>query len=273
MYNIWKLRGGDEVESRLLQAALAVYDALNDDDDDIRNLVAEITPWILAGSADSVPTDIAVPLIASQNLAAGLTSIFDSQGLCKEAIRRLTGSAIQEPGPSQTVAELLADAQKENTSLFVVEKQNLFIDTVREARLWSQVASSLSTSTVPPPLAESLAAWVVKGIATFTTAQKENFDGPLGFSSKPQVFSLGMQLIYAAEVLLTWKRLKVRFSVKASHLRRMLFEWIEVGQSKGMHEMWTDAILSLLSPRVMLKVKATGQILREVLAGLQAKPC
>ncbi|MCJ1478167.1 hypothetical protein MMC13_006843 [Lambiella insularis] len=210
-----------------LRVYLAVYDTLLDDDEDVREKAAAVTSWILSNPTS--PHDLAGTRNITLSAVAAAEKLLEIlQTLCKdskplfwETLRRMTGTSIDDPNdriaddgnPMESrslgwltpVKDLLASAMKEDTSLFVEEKQNLYIDPVQESKRWASVLHAMSIDSIYEPAAASLQEWVVKGLECLTeVAAKEG--GGSGWTSKPDVFTLGMQVLRATSVILVWHR-------------------------------------------------------------------
>ena len=124
----------------------------------------------------------------------------------------------------------LRAAMRFDDSLFVVEEQNLYVDEVREARRWRDVlfAASSSSSPSPSPTAvaaeapsllpqpqqqqrpelEALETWTLDGLRslirlteTTETDGGGGDDGPLGWTSKPEVFAICARILVAGTAL------------------------------------------------------------------------
>lgn len=238
---------------------IALYDMLNDDDEVIRQDAASIVSWIFSrpssspGTADKGNLSL-MPLAATCEILNFLGySYRDSVTLCVEAILRLTGSsstngtrivedvaAIMEEKLSREMKliplrELLGQAGKEDNALFVEERQNLFIDDVREAERWADILKVLSHSAVEK-FAPAFEEWVLEGLSALLDSAKE-IDGPLGWTSKPEVFALGMRVIIAARVLLDW--IDEGYSrIRKEEVRRFLEQLVEIGGRTGLHGLW-----------------------------------
>ncbi|KAL1796750.1 hypothetical protein ACET3X_005290 [Alternaria dauci] len=238
----------------ILALAVVLYDLLNDDDDEIRDLAASTTGSFLRLQGRDTFTDT-VPISTTHRLAVYLITAFStSHYLAKEAVRRLTNTHSHTPFFSIPFAETFARERKEDTSLFAQEKQNLYKDDALDTVFWSRILCSLSSSVVPESLRTSLTTWVLDGLTTLIqTAEKEG-DGALGWSTKAEVFSLGMRVFCASEVVMRWGG-RDRVEVV-----KMLSRFAEVGIEEGVHGLWIERVQGLLSGEVerMLKRAKVG---------------
>ena len=170
-----------DLEAIRLDFMLLLYDLLNDDDDEIRDLASTITYSVLAKQTSILIPRPVVPLRSSQLLLRFILHAFKTQQtLGISAIERTTGTT------DQASAKPAFDAACEaNTALFAVEKQNLFVDPVREAIVWSQVLKHLiSENVVSSENMRRLIAWAREGLRLIRDRMKTHEDGVLGWSSK-----------------------------------------------------------------------------------------
>ena len=243
----------------VMGAFLAFYDLLNDDDEENRRDAAHSVSSVFSDpSSYSKPQDEGkislMPLASASELLSFLRSSYrDSPDLCSEAILRLTGpsseygSRIVAGVPTSTKEKssngmgltsfkvLFGQARKEDNVLFVEERQNLFIDDVREAERWAEVLQDLSYAAVEG-FVSYLETWVLEGLAVLLDAANEE-DGPLGWTSKPDVFAMGLRVIVAAEVLLKWI-MKGHSKVETEMVRHYLKELAEIGRRTKLHGLW-----------------------------------
>lgn len=238
-----------EAEPFLLDIYLILYDMLNDDDEELRDISAIAASYVLANRQGS-PAEAAstlVPLATSHRLAQFLaTSYQTSPHLLHEAIQRLTGQRIKISSFSSMVcvSALLDEHIRNSTVLFVEEKQNLFIDDAREARVWHSVLKQLKpeTKAIDSALAKEFPQWVSDGLSCLTkTTELETAGGLLGFTSKPEVFIIGLRVIYAASVLLS-KGLSVGFDVDERLISARATQLLEVGRAAWVHEQWLSCL-------------------------------
>lgn len=245
----------------LLDVYLALYDTLNDDDEEVRDLGAEVVSWIVSTSPLHYPSQSLVSLAASLRFSRFLAEVYsESSLLFIRAVQRFVGlpeshehlSASIEGDSSvtnlkfQPVHDLLISARTEDTALFAEEKQNLFIDEVREAQIWSGVLTMLSNYAYDAAIAAEVSTWVIEGIRTLIETAKSETDGALGWTSKPEVFTLGTRVIYGASVLLHWEKLGLVHGCGALVLEA-LEALKEAGRKSELHEMWIDRIEHMLS--------------------------
>lgn len=174
-----------------LPALLALYDSLNDDDDDVRDVGSAAVKSILGQAL--------VPIEAANRLLSWLSQRFGHDSTFRQVVvRRIMGDT-RFPSPEShtaSVSDELQNAMKFDDSLFVIEEQNLFVDEVREAQRWVSIYDSLSWEAKDPAL-EVLAEWSGDGIDELRRLVGEE-DGPLGYGSKPEVFAILSRVVYAS---------------------------------------------------------------------------
>ena len=193
-------------DKHALPSLFALYDTLNDDDDEIRELGAKTVSSIVGESL--------VPLAARDQLANEMNSWhYDSNSYSWNVVRRLTGHSSYEPFHDDQCHLMSADEQlqkalENDDSLFVEEEHNLFIDEIREAELWCRIfeekdlvrpdAYTKRLWEIPDTM---LADWVLQGLDAMNKLLA-SLDGPLGWSSKPAVFAICMRILLSANSLL-----------------------------------------------------------------------
>ncbi|KAF2277988.1 uncharacterized protein EI97DRAFT_415834 [Westerdykella ornata] len=258
LHNVWTHRPSSKNSRRLiLGLALVLYDMLNDDDDDIRDEAAKVANRMLRTQGHGAELPDAVPIITTQRLGRFLSKRYrDSEDLCKAALLRLTGTACSAALFKGSFAETLAEARQEDTALFVQEKQNLYKDDVEDAYFWAHTLRSVSQG-VFKFHASPLTDWVLEGLAALTETALAEVDGPLGWTTKAEVFTLGIRVICAADVALHWE------SVDAWKVRKALREFVDVGLHKDLHGLWLEKAERVLVDSVL-------RLLRAVHRGLPA---
>lgn len=266
----------------LLGVYLALYDRLIDDDEDVRDTGAKLVSKLLSklserGERSSVTYCFSVPAARSKLLQFTCKEWNQSLTSWTEAMRRLIPSyasskrnpEVTKPGNGSVtvdggscdnyesnciqfipVREVLDKAMTPDTALFVKEKQNLYVDEVEEARTWSQMLIDLRPLELThrkklQRLGEHFVTWTTDGLSVFTEAANQEIDGPLGWTSKPEVFTIGLQVILAARVVLcskTWG-----FSDEAKELcKKGLEELLAVGSKNDLNEIWITEVEDIL---------------------------
>ncbi|ETS85749.1 hypothetical protein PFICI_03774 [Pestalotiopsis fici W106-1] len=181
---------------------LALYDYLNDDDEEIRDAAATAAAPVLGKPLVSIE--------AGERLLTLLADLYrDDEEFRHHAASRLVGEQQQQLGAGQewTPAEIqLAQALRFDDSLFVVEEQNLYIDEVREAMRWRDAlfhsSSSSSSSSPSGGSRQALADWTTASLGTLSRiAAERGDDGVLGWTSKPEVFAICARIAVAGAAL------------------------------------------------------------------------
>lgn len=247
-----------------LQAILVVYDSLNDDDSEIRELASCTAKRILeARSTQSVQS--MVPLVASQKLSQHLIAVFPTSiALMKEGLWRLTGSKFRNGCLDPSAIQQFSEAQYESKALFAIEKQNLFVDDVREAVIWSRVLKRLSKQAFSAEHATALSKWVTGGLAKMIEAADAEIDGPLGWASKSDIFVLGMRIILATDVLLCWRTKTKKVHIPGSSLRLLLGRLVAAAESGRLHSMWLEVAEEILVRSILGRINTIQEVLHGV---------
>ncbi|KZM23545.1 hypothetical protein ST47_g5314 [Ascochyta rabiei] len=216
LHHLWSSKTPSSQPSPLvLGLGLIVYDTLQDDDDEIRDCGALATSTFLTTSPKikSAPT---VPLLATHNLLTHLLSLFPtSTALATHALRRLLDTPQGTPLFQTPFTAILSRELMPNTALFAQEKQNQHKDDVLDALAWSSICVSLATS-LPASAVESAAAWTATALDVLARtyagdtadadadadADAAPTDGPLGWASKPRVFTWAVRILCLADLAL-----------------------------------------------------------------------
>lgn len=193
-----------------LDIYLSLYDLLNDDDEELRDIAASTASWVLSYSSVSPQKAVTLsPLNASELFAKFITDNYaDSQLLYTRAIRYILGleprigDSSNKASP-MSVSRIIAELRKESTVLFEEEKQNLFIEEIREIDLWSNVVTRLTKAAYDEQLLKEVFDWVSEGLTSFadTLAGPDGEDGLIGWTAKPESYTLGVRVVSLAGLL------------------------------------------------------------------------
>ena len=195
----------------LLPVYAVLYDFLNDDDEDIRDAASRIGKDILHVSP-------MIPLVASELLAKQMGEVYGIQML-DLAIGKLVGRG--------GVQEILDETVKNKGVLFVKEKQNLYVDEVREVELWKGVIENVLLKGVREGKIEGhraegsmsvLLRFVRDGLAALNDFRCEggdgikeaagSGDGALGWSTScEEIFILGWRVYGGLGLVKAWRKI------------------------------------------------------------------
>lgn len=235
-----------------LEVYLLLYDMVNDDEEELRDLAAVTASLLLLGPTSRRPQSVAlVPTAVSFSLAEFLAENYaNSSRLLRETIRRLLGhrrseSALTE-GDTFAHISTLFRCRKESSALFAEEKQNLFIDETREAQIWANVLSRLVVADTDISLINQVYSWVLDGLSSLTQLTRmKGIDGIFGWMSNPEDFAMGIRIIQAAKVLLLKGDFWSQF-FDSDTVRKELGGLLEAGRKERMHEYWLSILESTL---------------------------
>jgi hypothetical protein len=235
--NTWPtLAQNSSAEQLFRSLCFSVYDLLNDDDEEIRIEAAKSAHKILCAATKNAASGPTVPLVATQQLAELLTQrLPESSDLFETAISRAFGVSSQD---AKSVEQQLQSFDKAEYALFAEEKQNLYIDDVRETRMWAKVAMHAFTSVAQEPAMARLAEWTVDGLAALKSKFETSIDGPLGWSTNDSAFLLGLQVVHAAEVSLHLAERGVLLPVESLVLRDGMVAFLQAAKSCGGNGSW-----------------------------------
>ncbi|KAB5570246.1 putative death-receptor fusion protein-domain-containing protein [Coniochaeta sp. 2T2.1] len=178
-------------EAEHLPLLMALYDAINDDDDEVRDVAAAATVKVLGRSL--------APLEAADRLLDHIASHFgDNPEFQNIVVCRLAGvSPRLKKWPD--VKLTIKRAIDFDDSLFAEEEQNLFVDEVRELKRFHRVAEGLTWKS-DDEYVRRLRDWVSAGLSTIVQP-KFSDDGSLGLASDQHYFALCARLIVSRRVL------------------------------------------------------------------------
>lgn len=200
------------MDAVFLEVYLALYDMLNDDDEEIRDLTASTASWVLSYSSVSPGKAIALSSLNASGLLATFIaqSYSTSRYLCNKTLRYIVGQKTRASSSAgrkrlAPVSDLIAELRKESTVLFVAEKQNLFIDEIRELDVWTEALFRLAESSYDDSLFPGVCQWVLEGLAYLSglVANQALTDGFLGWTAKPEIYTLVMRIITVASALIS----------------------------------------------------------------------
>jgi hypothetical protein len=229
---------------------------LNDDDDEIRDAAALVTSRLLRNQGFRPHLKDAIPIISVQRLGAFMaTSFAGSSHLYREALRRLVGASVsQDKLIVKKFTITLAEERKEDTALFSQEKQNLYKDDVMDVVFWSII---LRSTPIRQTYISDLEAWVLDGLSALTETAATEVDGPLGWTNKAEVFTLGFRVLCGADVVLNWG------GHDASKIMLALSELRDVGKGGELNGLWLEKIDRILEDVV---VRALARVYRALSA-------
>lgn len=176
-------------ESEHLPLLMALYDALNDDDDEVRDVAAAATATLLGKSMTY--------LEAADCFLDWLRVHF---GELREFRNIVCWRMVGQPsrGEWTPAKDLLKEATHFDDSLFAAEEQNLFIDEVRESKRFSRLFVML-----PYELHEEncIVDWVEDGFKALFDKYLVDDGRALGIASDQHVFAIIARLIITGTAL------------------------------------------------------------------------
>lgn len=248
--------GMAETSPVFLEIYLILYDMLNDDDEELRDIAATVASWVLSYSSVSPEKAVVLgALPASDRLADFLANNYSkSPFLFRETVERLLGEESHRWNSRSKkglipVSARMSEYRKESTVLFEEERQNLFIDDVREVDIWSGVLLRLEKDSYDQRLLRTLFEWVSEGLeylVDVTSAGDQ--DGVLGWTSKPEVYTLGIQ-VFSTAALFVSRDLAVESHLPNAKVTILdkLGLLLEKGRAVSLHPHWLTRIESVRS--------------------------
>ncbi|OGM51318.1 HEAT repeat protein [Aspergillus bombycis] len=244
------------VDKVYLEIYLILYDMLSDDDEELRDMAAGTASWVLSYSSVAPSKTVALsPLNAGQLLADFMVDNYpESQLLSTKAIQYITGEEPKLSGSVErtklaTVEAQLAELRKESTTLFEEERQNLFIEEIREVDIWSCRLLGLREAAFSERGVKETSKWVSDGLSYVADimANESEKDGLVGWASKPETFTLGVRLISLAAVLVSEEFAASGYLYEdRTALKEKLQKLLANGETALLHDNWIARIQNAL---------------------------
>lgn len=186
------------ITDRLVPSMFALYNILDDDDSEIRNLGAKAVSAILRQSL--------VPQAAQKALASHMLKQ-RGESFLSYVVSRMTGTPTDRLDNRSSEVKLeptrtqLDQASQGDNKLFTEEKQNLWHDEVRDAEIWCGIFQKIPLGAsgmtgferFDQRLMASLSEWITNATKTLTEHSRK--DTALGWTSKPEVFAVVFRTI------------------------------------------------------------------------------
>ena len=191
-----------------------LYDFLNDDDQEIRHVAASTTSFVLSSAAAGGVRLQLSPTAASLAFSCYVVNIFKSKNeFSQMALSRLLLSSPINPDDMNGFAALasrhsvkkqLDTAREESHGLFEEERQNLYLDEIREIEIWYAALSKVSSVGLDADVRALLGQWALEGLCELRTALPSLTSGIFGILWKREMVTLFMRVIRVAELMLRW---------------------------------------------------------------------
>ena len=247
------------------ELSIAVYDLLNDDDEEIRELAAQAASRIVTCSNRRGVRIPLQPAEARQQLLKFMVKRWSRDPrFAKEAFSRAFGIS---PSQYLGLAEQLSAYTAPDTALFAEEKPNLYIDDAQEVKVWSHVLLNMSAATLPKHLVRDLGQWVTDGLDTLSR-ELESEESVLGWNAKPEVFTLGLRSVRGAEVLLVASEQGVLLSVRPSTVRLRLMQFDRAVRTYQANPLWAEEVEQVLNRAILSKIRRTYMLLDVIATNL-----
>lgn len=209
-----------------------LYDFLNDDDEEIRDLAGSTSSFILRRAIGEVESQLC-PLAACYRLSDYMAEIFAgnadfhvlvlSRVMLPISIELNVLNSFAALAWRHSVRKQLDLARQESYDLFEEESQNLYLDDIREINIWSSVLEKISPERLNDDVKVLVKEWTLGGLRELISALPCLTPGPFGVLSKPEMIALFMRVIRMADQSLYWEY-STRFGVKPPQKSRYLVE-------------------------------------------------
>jgi hypothetical protein len=241
-----------------LPALSALYTALIDDDDEVRETAALAasriinTPAVAPAAADA----LTAWLLQKQQQPLANSAELRARVVCRIVGQPYAAAAAAGDLKKPVVVaaeEQLRQALDFDDSLFAAEEQNLFVDEVRETVRWVRVLEGVAggggsgtTGTGDDDAAFGcLRGWVVDGLRALVGLAQKVVDSPLGWTSDQHVFAVCARVLLGAAAVV-----RVAGEVDGGVVGELLGRFRVIGAKAGVH----GALLEMA--RVEVEVKA-----------------
>ncbi|KAK2740916.1 hypothetical protein FQN57_005920 [Myotisia sp. PD_48] len=234
----------------LLHCYVILYDMLNDDDEELRRMAALAAAPVLVEQS-SIPR---LPAATAIDLTEFLTDHFtDLPGIFEYSLRRFLGVHRTTSLFSSNLVVFM-EAANDLEELFAADKNNLYIDDVREVETWARVLCKLPYNDENAFLYEQMYPWVLDGLSTMVEATRAHpIDGVLGWTSSASVFVAGLRTLYGAKIILE-REDRDEMDVDILTIEGNLHALLEDTVDSHAHRLWISIIkelLMLLNPRAV----------------------
>lgn len=221
---------------------LLLYDQLKDDDEDLRDVASGAAARLFAMSKEGAPSALSVPAAASQDLISFMIMHWTNSPFFADVV---VGRAFGNIALS--FAERLEASVRTDTSLFMQEKQNLYIDEADEALAWAEVGLRLPSISYSETTISRLAEWTSNGLDALLAPMDDVASQPIR-GLTPELFTLILQLMSSAQLLLELSADEQGSALIRTDLRTRLDRLM--GDEDAMHPLIRRHIEQTLAKRV-----------------------
>jgi len=239
-----------------------LYECLNDDDEEIRDKATNTTCRILDIWKPNLPRKASTnAIVTSVRLTAMFHEIPELAEISrKESIQRMVNGDLTADAIYPIARKIFEEAMADNTALFAVEKQNLYVDQVRESNTWAKV---LKKQTPKGSYTKALEFWASEGLQNLCQAIESEADGALGWSSKPEMFVFAVQVLNTTDVLFNWLSRLGKYDEGGKIIGRLV-RLDTVGSRNGLHEMILAKTGEVLDRAIVLRLQMLASGLKSV---------
>jgi hypothetical protein len=245
-------------EAFLVNIISALYDALIDDDSEIRDLAAKIVSLTFGpGGSDSeydfmsiFAQDVLFALLGKMTPAKPILLV---EGLCRilglpsDTRMMLVGCSNEATSTDileriRTADEYFEEAMTQDTALFSREKQNLYKDEVQDAKRWSDLLSQTDAQSLNMILKEHICQWSIGGLQKLRDTAAKEKNSALGWAYKSEVYEVVFRILFMARVILEWN---IVTQINGTESLKKLVLSLSKLDSCKLHPMWTFEIRTM----------------------------
>lgn len=228
-----------------LRLHLFLYDLLNDDDEDVRAEAIQAARKLKLRNVEAMDNLGRCALAAREDLLCELERQFAATPeLTEEALVNVLKLGQRASGVSQRagLAELLGSSAasklhniaRTKNDLFAEERQNLYVDDIREIDAWTELLRNTGYASLPSELSEGVARWTLDGLHQIVAMLSRDQEGgsnmnagkrellvfqmndqgllpeslyghPLGVTYDHEILVVMLQVVSLAGIFLRWK--------------------------------------------------------------------
>lgn len=185
--------------------------ALNDDDEDLRDIASSIEATIAMTVDESRGNRPLAPFAATSRLMEYLSGELGTD-LTFQSIAVKTIAMIQDNADTTLVDKVpfcleskIRRALRTSDELFEEEKQNLYSDDVRNIKTWTGALKRIKREAMHICVLSVIVGWASQGLEqAIKLLDEQGQDGPLGVSWKPEIVTLITGILACSELVLVW---------------------------------------------------------------------
>ena len=207
-----RLKGPLPVEDKIA-LYLILYDFLNDDDEEIRSVAASTASFVFLPQPAGPIGELSPPA-ACYRLSAHMCGLFGSHHvfhlvafgrvMLPDRLETKTYEYFAEMVSRYSTEKQLTQASAISYELFEEEKQNLYVDDLREIEMWAAMLRLLDPHSIDWRLRDLAVRWTLDGLGMLSGALSALGAGPFSVLHKLEVIAVVLRILKMSSLLLQW---------------------------------------------------------------------